>query len=96
MREEVVKADVRLDQLSQIANSSSTNARGWDSGRMGLTSQQRDEVKRMIPYLVKIRERANEYRRTAARLGGQPGKWDTLVADIVAVIAEADGLLNDR
>ena len=96
MRDEVRKSDVRLDQLSQIANSSGTNAVGWDSGRLGLTSQQRDEVKRMIPYLVKIRDRASEYRQIAARLGGEPDKWDTLVADTVAVAAEAEGLFNDR
>ena len=96
MQDEVRKSEARLDQVAQIANSSGVDARGSDTGRMGLTSQQRVEVKRMIPYLVKIRDRATEYRRIAAKLGGDPGKWETLVADTVEAIGDAEALAVDR
>jgi hypothetical protein len=96
MHAEVLKCAARLDYLAQVANSSGVNGRGWDTGRMGLTSQQRDEVKAMLPYLNNIRERASEYRGIAARLGGNEGKWDALVADAVAASADAESLYNDR
>ena len=32
----------------------------------------------------------------AAKLGGEPGKWETLVADTVEVIADAEALAVDR
>ena len=63
---------------------------------MGLTSQQRDEVKEIAGYLSKIRDRATEYRRIAARLGGNEQKWDALVADAVDAMADAESLYNDR
>ena len=96
MRDEVQKSGSRIDELSQLANSSGTSARGWSTGRLGLTSQQRDEVRNMIPYLAKIRDQATEYRRVASRMGGDAGKWDALVADAVALIADAEALYNDR
>jgi hypothetical protein len=96
MQAEVLKCAARVDYLSQLANSSGSNARGWDTGRLGLTSQQRDEVKAILPHLSDIRERASEYRGVAARLGGNEAKWDALVADTVAVAAEAQSLYNDR
>jgi hypothetical protein len=95
MRDEVRKSDARVDRLSQVSNSSGVDALGRESGRMGLTSQQRVELKRMIPYLVKIRDRATEYRRIAARIGGEPAKWDALVADTVGVIADVEALYNE-
>jgi hypothetical protein len=96
MQAEVLKCVARVDLLTQVANSSGTTSRGWDSGRLGLTSQQRDEVKVIVPYLHKIRERASEYRGIAARLGGEEAKWDALVADTVAAAAEAESLYNQR
>ena len=93
---EVSKCGSRVDHLNQLANSSGVTSRGWDSGRLGLTSQQRDELKTMLPYLVKMRDRASEYRRIAARAGGDPEKWDALVADTVETIADAESLYNDR
>jgi hypothetical protein len=96
MQAEVLKCAARVDFFTQVANSSGTTSRGWDTGRLGLTSQQRDEVKVIVPYLNKIRERASEYRGIAARLGGNEAKWDALVADAVAAAAEAESLYNDR
>ena len=91
-----MKCEARVDLLVQVANSSGTNSRGWDTGRLGLTSQQRDELKVILPYLQKIRERASEYRGIAARLGGDEAKWDALVADTVVAAAEAESLYSDR
>jgi hypothetical protein len=96
MQLEVTKCGSRVDFLNQLANSSGADARGWSTGRMGLTSQQRDEVKSMLAYLNKIGQRAIEYRGIAARLGGNEGKWEALVADIVGLTAEAESLYNDR
>jgi hypothetical protein len=96
MRAEVTKTSSRIDYLMQVANSASDNGRGWNSGRMGLTSPQREEVKAMLPYLNQIRLRATEYRQTAARMGGDERKWDAVVADTVAVISDAESLYNDR
>jgi hypothetical protein len=95
MRSELLKLGNRVDYLTLVANSSSDN-NGWNSGRMGLTSQQRDEVKAMLPYLNEIRERATEYRQVAAKLGGDEAKWSTLVADAVAATSDAQSLYNDR
>jgi hypothetical protein len=96
MQTEISRASRRVDQLNQIANSSGTTSRGWDTGRMGLTSVQRDEVKAMLPYLVKIRDRAGEYRRVAAKLGGNEQKWDALVANATDAYFDAESLFNDR
>ena len=96
MQAEVLKCSSRVDNLNQLANSSGVSSRGWDTGRLGLTSQQRDELKVVLPYLVKIRDRASEYRRVAARVGGDAAKWDALVADTVETIADAESLYNDR
>lgn len=96
MQTEMTKLASRIEFLANTANSSSSNARGWDTGRMGLTSQQRDEVKAAVPYLVKIRDRATEYRNIAAKLGGNENKWDSLVADAVSTISDAESLYNDR
>jgi hypothetical protein len=96
MQAEVTKFSSRVDYLNQLANSASGRGGGWNSGRAGLTSQQRDEVKAMLPYLIQIRARASEYRRLAARVGGNEGKWDALVADVVDTIADAESLYNDR
>jgi hypothetical protein len=98
MRAEVNKCADRQDYLAQVANSSSAGPAGgnWNSGRMGLTSQQRDEVKAMLPYLAKIRDRAAEYRTIASKLGGEAAKWDALVADAVDAMNDANSLANDR
>ena len=96
MQIEVTKCGSRVDYLNQLANSSGADARGWSTGRMGLTSQQRDEVKTMLAYLNKIGQRAIEYRGIAARMGGNEGKWETMVADVVGLTAEAESLYNDR
>ena len=96
LQTEVTKCARRVDYLTQLANSGGVNSRGWDTGRLGLTSQQRDELKAMLPYLVKMRDRASEYRQVAARVGGDPAKWDALVADTVETIADAEALYNDR
>jgi hypothetical protein len=96
MQAEVSKCGSRVDYLNQLANSAGSDARGWNTGRMGLTSPQRDEVKSIFTYLNKIGQRAIEYRGIAARLGGNEGKWEALVADVVGLTAEADSLYNDR
>jgi len=96
MQDELNKCSSRIDYLNQLANSASDNARGWNSGRLGLTSQQRDEIRAMLPYLNKLRERATEYRGIAAQMGGNENKWDALVADAVDAIADAESLYNDR
>ena len=96
MSNEVARCASRVDYLTQLANSASDTSRGWDSGRLGLTSQQRDEVKAMLPYLNKIRQRASEYRRIAAKAGGDEQKWNALAADTTDVILDAESLYNDR
>lgn len=96
MRAEVSRCDAPVDQLNQIANSSGVSARGWDTGRLGLTSQQRVELKAMLPYLSKIRDRATQYRVISARMGGEPQKWDALVADAQTTLVDAENLSNDR
>jgi hypothetical protein len=96
MEREISKSAQRVDYLVQLANSSSDYNRGWNSGRLGLTSQQRDEVKSILTYLDKIRQRASEYRRIAARVGGNEAKWDALVANTVEAMSEAESLYNDR
>jgi hypothetical protein len=96
MQSEISRCARRVEQLSQMANSSGVSGRGWDTGRMGLTSPQRDELKSMVPYLAKIRDRATEYRRVAARLGGNEAKWDSLVADSTDAAMDAEALYNDR
>ena len=96
MQTEVAKNSSRIDYLTQVANSASDTGRGWNAGRMGLTSQQRDEVKRILPYLDEIRQRATEYRQVAVRMGGNDGNWAALIADTVLAISDAQSLYNDR
>ena len=86
----------RIDYLTQVANSSSSSSQNWNVTRMGLTSQQRDEVKAMIPFLNQIRQRASEYRGIAARLGGDKEKWEGIVADAVDAASQAESLYDDR
>jgi hypothetical protein len=96
METEVSRYAGRVDQLNQLANSASDGNRDWNSGRRGLTSQQRDELKSMLPYLNKVRDRASAYRRVAARLGGNEARWDALVANSTDAIFDAEALFNDR
>jgi hypothetical protein len=96
MHAELSRSARRVEQLGHIANSSGGDSRGWDTGRLGLTSQQRNELKSMLPYLTKIRDRAREYRQVAAQLGGNEQRWDALVADASDILFEAEALSNDR
>jgi hypothetical protein len=96
MRTELSGAARRVDQLNQTANSTSVLGAGWNTSRLGLTSPQRDELKKMLPFLVKLRDRATEYRRLAARLGGDEAKWDALVADATDTALDCEALSNDR
>jgi hypothetical protein len=96
MRTEQSGAARRIEQLNQIANSTSVLGAGWNASRLGLTSPQRDELKQMLPYLVKLRDRAAEYRRLAARMGGDEAKWDALVADTADAALDCEALYNDR
>jgi len=98
MQTEVSRCGGRADELFQMANSivDTGGSRDWSADRRGLASRERDEIRAMLPELTRIRDRAGEYRRTAARFGGDEAKWDALVADATETIAEVDSLSRDR
>jgi hypothetical protein len=95
MESEVSRCTNRADALFQMANSA-VETGDWSVDRRGLHSRERDELESMLPELVRIRDRASEYRRVAARVGGDEGKWDALVADATETIVNVNNVLQVR
>jgi hypothetical protein len=94
MRDEATRYGRRVEQLSLTANSSGGGNGRWDDGPRGLFSTERNELKGTVTYLVKLRDRAAEYRTAASKLGGNEERWDAIVVDITDTLAVADALLN--
>lgn len=82
-----------IDGLTQLANSAQSYDRfGWSASPRGLVPAERNELAGIETYLTKIQTRAREYREAAARLGGDPQKWDTLLAAVTDAVAQAEAL----
>jgi hypothetical protein len=96
MHSEITRYATRIDFLTQAANSSTGSDGNWGGVRRGLFSNERDELKDAGAYLIKLRDRATEYRAVAGKLGGNEQKWDGLMLDINDTIAAADALFNDQ
>jgi hypothetical protein len=94
IRDEVTRYTRLVEQMNQLSNSAQDYARGWGASRRGLLPDERDDLRNAIAYLTKVQDRVREYRRIAARLGGNQQKWDLLVADIADAIAEAEAVLS--
>jgi hypothetical protein len=97
MRDDITRYARQIEQLSLTANSSGGGNNGrWDDGPRGLFSTERNDLKNSVSYLVKLRDRATEYRTAASKLGGNEQRWDGLVVDITDTLAVAQALLNDQ
>jgi hypothetical protein len=93
IRDEVARYSKVVEQMSQVSNSAQDYAGGWGVSRRGLLPDERNDLRDAIAYLTKVQDRVREYRRVAARLGGNQQKWDLLFADITDAIAEAEAVL---
>jgi hypothetical protein len=91
MQADVKRAAWRVEQFNLLANSTEDHGR-----RRGVHTLERGELRDMLPYLVKIRDRAHDYRSLAARLEGDEQKWASLEADAAEALAAADSLANER
>jgi len=93
MDAEIGRGARAIDGLTQLANSAQGYAySGWAASPRGLVPAERNQLREISTYLAKIQARAREYREAAARLGGEPQKWDTLVAAVTDALAEAEAL----
>jgi hypothetical protein len=96
MRDDITRYARQIEQLSLTANSSGGGNGRWDDGPRGLFSTERNDLKTSVSYLVKLRDRATEYRTAASKLGGNEQRWDGLVVDITDTLAVAEALLNGQ
>jgi hypothetical protein len=96
MRDEITHYARQIEQLSLTANSSGGGNGRWDDGPRGLFSTERNDLKNSVTYLMKLRDRAAEYRTAASKLGGNEQRWDGLVVDITDTLAVAEALLSDQ
>ena len=96
MQTEATRYARQIEQLNQSANSSSNGDGNWGGVRRGLISTERDDLKGAAAYLVKLRDRATEYRGIASKLGGNEQRWDALALDISDTLAAAEALYNDQ
>jgi hypothetical protein len=93
MDADVARGARAIDGLTQLANSAQSYDRvGWSVSPRGLLPAERTELANTEAYLTKIQTRAREYRQAAARLGGDPQKWDTLLAAVTDAVAQAEAL----
>jgi hypothetical protein len=93
MDADVARGARAIDGLTQLANSAQSYDRvGWSASPRGLVPAERNELGGIATYLTKIQARAREYREAAARLGGDPQKWDTLLAAVTDAVAQAEAL----
>jgi len=91
MQSELKRVAWRVEQLNLLANSTE------DYGhRRGVHTSEINELRGILPYLAKIRDRARDYRGLAARLEGDEQKWDSLQADAADALAAAESLANER
>jgi hypothetical protein len=92
IRGEVSRYARAVDHMNQLANSAQDYRGGWGVTRRGLLPDERGDLREAMEYLSKVQGRVREYREVAAKLGGDPQKWDALVADISDALAEAEVL----
>lgn len=94
---EIARGARAIDGLNQLANSAQGYGyTGWAATPRGLVPAERNQLRELATYLTKIQSRAREYREAAARLGGDPQKWDSLVAAVTDALAEAEALANQH
>src|SRR5947207_12258961 len=91
---EVTHSARRIFDLNQLANSSSGDG-NWGGQRRGLHSPERDEVTDIAKMLVKLRDKATEYRGLANKLGGNAQRWDAAIVEITDTLAGIESLAND-
>jgi len=91
MDAEAVRCARFVDGLTQLANSAQGYG-GWNVAARGLVPAERNQLRETAAYLVKLQARTREYREAAARLGGDPQKWDALLAGITDALAQAEAL----
>jgi hypothetical protein len=97
MDAEVARGARAVDGLNQLANSASGyDYVGWAASPRGLVPAERNQLRQIATYLSKIQARAREYREAAARLGGEPQKWDSLVAAVTDALAQAEALASQQ
>jgi hypothetical protein len=97
MDAEVARGARAIDGLTQLANSAQGyDYAGWAASPRGLVPAERSQLRELAAYLTKIQARAREYREAAARLGGDPPKWDSLVAAVTDALAEAEALASQH
>jgi hypothetical protein len=97
MDAEVVRGARAIDGLNQLANSAQGYGySGWAASPRGLVPAERNQLREIASYLAKIQSRAREYREAAARLGGEPQRWDSLVAATTDALAEAEALASQH
>jgi hypothetical protein len=91
MDAEAVRCARFIDGLTQLADSAQGYA-GWNVSARGLMPAERKQLRETAAYLAKLQARTREYREAAARLGGDPQKWDALLAGITDALARAEAL----
>jgi hypothetical protein len=97
MGDEISRCARVVDQMSQLANSAQGyDYAGWTTYARGLLPAERTQLREMTGYLSKIQGRAREYREAAARLGGEPQKWDALVAQVTDALFQAQALAEQH
>jgi hypothetical protein len=94
MQNEAVRYSRTIDQLTITANSSTDTDGNWGGTRRGLFSNEQNQLKDAAAYLVKLRDRAAEYRGIASKVGGDEQRWDSLVLSFNDSLAAAETLLN--
>lgn len=95
MQTELTNLSRKIDYLNQLANSPTGGYGYWGNGRRGLISTEKSDLKNIVEYLGKIRDRATEYRGIAGKLGGNDQRWDAMVLDAMDMLTTAELLSND-
>jgi hypothetical protein len=95
MDAEAVRCARLIDGLTQLANSAQGYG-GWNVSARGLVPAERTQLRETAAYLAKLQARTREYREAAARLGGDPQKWDALFAGITDALAQAQALASQQ
>jgi len=71
----------RVQDLNMIANEPSTGTL-QRIGYQGLTTPQREELRNLASELVKIEQVSIRARQMAKRMGGDPGTWEAILANV--------------
>lgn len=77
----------QTERAEDISNSPSNN------GRRGLTSTERDELRKSIDYVTQISHTAREARRRAIDLGFDGAPWESIIADADDLLERQQGVL---